>query len=210
MERRPLKMARRPLNFLSVKLLVFWIVLGAVWIATAGRIAFWMTILLPFAGLVTIAIWQTRFSSRHLVWTMLTTHCPQCGTWPMNYKSSSTSENRGFLICEKCQIEWDLGPNTGALGSCYNNNDLFKNISENIDKQVQSNEPPQMGETFERLKKEGHSAEEARRLISAAVAVEVFYIVCDHKPFNSERYAWNLKRLPQLPWDAQGKELYRV
>lgn len=207
MERRPLKIARRPLNFLSIKLLVFWLIVGVVWIATAGRIPVWMTILLPFAGLVTIAIWESRVSTRHFLWTMLTTHCPQCGAWPMNYQSSS--DGHGVLICEKCQVEWDLGSDLSTKSN-YSSKDLFKNISENIDKQVQSNDPPQMRETFERLKQGGHSADEARRLISAAVAVEVFYIICDHKPFNSERYAWNLKQLPQMPWDARGKEVYKA
>lgn len=206
MERRPLKGIRRPLNLLSAKLLVFWLVVGAVWITTARWIGVWGIVLLPFTGLVIIAIWQTRFSTRHFMWTMLTTHCPQCGTWPMNYKSSSS--DHGLLICEKCQIEWDLGSNM-SNGSSYNTGELAKNISEIIDKQVQNNDPPEVRQTIERLKREGRSADEARQLISAAAIVEVFHTVCDHKQ-SSERYLWNLKRLPQLPWDARGKELYQA
>jgi len=56
---------------------------------------------------------------------------------------------------------------------------------------------------------EGYTADEARRLISTAVTVEIFHIIRDHEPFNRERFLWNLAQLPQEPWDNDGKEFYK-
>ena len=128
----------------------------------------------------------------------------------MNYKSSPSSDNHGFLICEKCQIEWDLGKGTGALGSRYDTNALARDILECIEKQIQNNDPPETRQTIERLTKEGHTVDETRRLISTAAMVEVFHIVYDRKTFNRERFVWNLAQLPQKPWDTQGREFYKA
>ena len=209
MERRPLKIIRRRINLLNLKLIVFWLIVMVVCVSTARWIGVWGITLLGFGGLMAFGFLQSRLSLRYLLWTMLTAHCPECGASPLNYKSSSN--RHGFLICEKCQIEWDLGPGTGVLGKLGNTGEVFaKNFSEIIDKQVQNDYPPETRHTIGRLKSEGHSTDEARQLISAAVAVEVFHNFCDRKPFNGERYAWNLKRLPQMPWDEHGRELYRA
>ena len=208
-ERRDLKTkAWRGFNWPRARLFICWLMVIAVVFMTARWIGGWAVGLLGFSGFIFIIVSDARISRRRFLWAILTTRCPQCEKWPLDFKTSSTPENHGLLICEKCRIEWDLGSNTGTVGS-YNNNDLFKNISENIEKQLLSGEPPQMRQTFERLQKEGHSANEARRIISAPAVVEAFYIVCYRKPDN-ERYAWNLKRLPEMPWDAQGKEIYRA
>lgn len=167
--------------------------------------------LLVFGGLVTIGIVQDRFKRRYWLWTILTTHCPQCGTWPMNHKGSPRrNSNHGFLICEKCQIEWDLGHSMGAPGNNFDPRLLTKNILENIEKQVQNNDPPETRQTIERLTKEGHTGDEARQLISAAGMVEVFHQYYDRKPFDRERFVWNLAQLPRKPWDAQGREIYKA
>lgn len=183
----------------------------AVVMLTARWFGIWPVTLLGFGGLLTIAILQTRFSTRHYLWTLLTTECPQCGSVPMIYKSSTdNNDRRGFLICGKCQIEWDLGRSLASLpGRTHDLTSLAASISDIIDKQIQNNDPPETGQTYKRLQKEGQSSDEARRLISTAALVETFHIVSDRKPFKRERYVWNLTRLPQKPWDAQRKELYR-
>ena len=56
---------------------------------------------------------------------------------------------------------------------------------------------------------EGYTDDEARRLVSTAVTVEIFHIMRDHEKFNLERYVWNLSQLPREPWDEQGMEFYR-
>ena len=86
------------------------------------------------------------------------------------------------------------------------NPELGKLILEVVENQIQDNDPPETRQTVDRLLAEGYTADEARRLISTAVTVEIFHIVKDHEPFNRERFLRNLARLPQEPWDDEGKE----
>ncbi len=86
--------------------------------------------------------------------------------------------------------------------------ELGEAILEVVRNQIQDNEPPETRQTFERLKTEGYTADEARRLISTAVTVELFHIMRDHQDFDRKRFVWNLAHLPREPWDEDGKELY--
>ena len=88
------------------------------------------------------------------------------------------------------------------------NPELGKIILEVVENQIRDNDPPETRQTVERLKVAGYTAEEARRLVSTAVTVEIFHIMRDHEPFNRKRFLWNLARLPREPWDQQGKEFY--
>ena len=88
------------------------------------------------------------------------------------------------------------------------NPELGKTILEVVRNQIHDNDPPESRQTFERLKSEGYTADEARRLISTAVTVELFHIMRDREVFNRERFVWNLAHLPREPWDEQGKEFY--
>ena len=81
-------------------------------------------------------------------------------------------------------------------------------ILEVVQNQIRDNDPPETRQTVERLKGEGYSPDEARRLVSTAVTIELFHIMRDHEEFNRERYIWNLAHLPREPWDKDGKELY--
>ncbi len=88
------------------------------------------------------------------------------------------------------------------------NPELGEAILELIENQIRDNDPPETRQTVERLTRDGYTAEEARRLVSTAVSVELFHIVRDRLSFNRERYLWNLEHLPREPWDAAGKEFY--
>ena len=57
-------------------------------------------------------------------------------------------------------------------------------------------EPPETKETFDRLLAEGHDEDEARRLIGCVVVSEIFEIMKQKEPFDAERYAQALARLP--------------
>jgi len=89
------------------------------------------------------------------------------------------------------------------------NPELGRAILELVENQIRDNDPPETRQTVERLLAEGYTADEARRLISAAVTVEIFHIMRDHEVFNRERFLWNLAHLPQEPWDNDGNEFYK-
>jgi hypothetical protein len=88
------------------------------------------------------------------------------------------------------------------------NPELEGAILEVVDNQIRDNDPPETRQTIDRLVEEGYTADEARRLVSTAVTVEIFLIVRDRLPFNRERFLWNLAHLPREPWDEEGEEFY--
>ena len=88
------------------------------------------------------------------------------------------------------------------------NPELGKAILEVVENQIRDDEPPETRQTIERLTREGYTADEARRLVSTAVTVEILHIIRDREGFNRERYLWNLAHLPREPWNAVGKEFY--
>ncbi len=85
---------------------------------------------------------------------------------------------------------------------------LGEAILEVVENQIRENDPPETRQTISRLMGDGYSADEARRLVSTAVTVEVFHIMRDREAFNRERFLWNLVHLPREPWDKKGKEFY--
>lgn len=88
------------------------------------------------------------------------------------------------------------------------NPELGKAILEVVENQIRDNDPAETRQTVERLRADGYTADEARRLVSTAVTVELFHIMRDRETFNRKRFAWNLAHLPREPWNQQGKEFY--
>ena len=74
-------------------------------------------------------------------------------------------------------------------------------IFEVIENQIKANDPPITKGTYDRLRAEGHTHEETMKLIGCALSVELFELMKNSEPFNAQRYATNLKGLPELPWD---------
>jgi len=72
-------------------------------------------------------------------------------------------------------------------------------ILETVENQLTSGDPPETKETLARLRREGFSDEEARVLLGQAVAVEIYCVLKEKKPFNRERFVRNLKSLPAQP-----------
>jgi hypothetical protein len=72
-----------------------------------------------------------------------------------------------------------------------------------VDNQLRSNDPPQTGQTFNRLLAAGHSDQEAKRLIACVVAAEIFDVLKKQQPFNLERFVNGLDNLPTLPWEEE-------
>ncbi len=48
---------------------------------------------------------------------------------------------------------------------------------------------------------EGHTREEAMKLIGCVLTSEVYDVLKTQTPYDNARYVANLKRLPELPWD---------
>ena len=73
---------------------------------------------------------------------------------------------------------------------------------EAVENQLRADDPPETGETFDRLMEEGHSDAEAKRLIAAVVLTELVDILRTNTPFNRARFVESLDRLPALPTGA--------
>ncbi len=63
--------------------------------------------------------------------------------------------------------------------------------------QLNSGNPPQARETFERLVGQGFDEEVARHLIGSAVVAEMRAVVAEGRPFKEERYVELLGNLPE-------------
>lgn len=77
---------------------------------------------------------------------------------------------------------------------------LRATILEVIANQLAALEPPETKQTYDRLVAQGYSDEQARELIGAVVASEIFHVLNEQKSFDNERYVAALAQLPQMPW----------
>ena len=68
-----------------------------------------------------------------------------------------------------------------------------------VDEQLRKKDPPETRETLDRLIGEGFSKADAKVLLGQVVAVELYCISKEKKPFNRERFIRNLKGLPAQP-----------
>lgn len=78
---------------------------------------------------------------------------------------------------------------------------INKQVMVVVENQMKNNDPPETLETFNRLVESGFSAEDAKHLIGRCVAVEIFLVLRDQKPFDRNRFIRNLEQLPSVPED---------
>lgn len=71
-------------------------------------------------------------------------------------------------------------------------------LLEVVENQLRDNTPPETKQTLDRLIKEGHSEEEAKRLIATVVATEIFGVLKNKRPYDQARYIAALNRLPKV------------
>jgi hypothetical protein len=76
---------------------------------------------------------------------------------------------------------------------------LNKAVLDVVENQIRQLNPPATKETLDRLIREGHDQAEARRLIGAVVASEIFDILKNMEPYDEDRYVAALRKLPELP-----------
>jgi len=67
-----------------------------------------------------------------------------------------------------------------------------------VENQLRDGTPPETKQTLDRLIKEGHSEEEAKRLIATVVASEIFGVLKQKRPYDQARYVAALQRLPKV------------
>ncbi len=72
-------------------------------------------------------------------------------------------------------------------------------VLEVVENQLAGNDPPETSKTYERLIQEGHSEEDAKKLIGCVIAAEMFYVMKQEKPFDHARFVEALDRLPEIP-----------
>jgi hypothetical protein len=82
-------------------------------------------------------------------------------------------------------------------------NQAGKAILEVIDNQINDNNPPQVKETFDRLRKMGISRKESKKYIACAFSVELFDVMKHGKEMDYDRYFTNLENLPEMPWQDE-------
>jgi len=72
-------------------------------------------------------------------------------------------------------------------------------ILETVENQIESLNPPETKETYDRLLGMGYSDEETKEMIGVVVSSEIFEVMKKKEPFNKERFVKALKKLPDLP-----------
>ena len=81
------------------------------------------------------------------------------------------------------------------------NDKLREQIFEIIKNQLRDNDPPETKETFDRLRKQGFDDFQTRQMIGQCLAVELFDVMKNRKPYNNQRYTKNLLALPKEPFE---------
>ena len=74
-------------------------------------------------------------------------------------------------------------------------------ILEAVENQMRDNDPPETNQTYDRLLQEGHSEEDAKRLIGCVIVSEMFDILKKKQEFKLDRFIKALQKLPELPED---------
>jgi hypothetical protein len=74
---------------------------------------------------------------------------------------------------------------------------------EAVENQIRDSNPPETRQTYDRLISEGHSVDEAKRLIACVLSGEMFDMMKHQRPYDQAEYVQKLNRLPELPWDEE-------
>jgi hypothetical protein len=89
------------------------------------------------------------------------------------------------------------------MASESGNPHLRRSLLEAVENQVSAGTPPEARDTLARLQSQGHSREEATRLIACVLASEIFDVLKNKEGYNEARYIAGLRGLPRLPWETE-------
>jgi hypothetical protein len=81
------------------------------------------------------------------------------------------------------------------------NDVLREQIFTIIENQIRDNDPPETKMTYKRLRDLGYDDFQTRQYIGQCVAVEIFDVIKNRKPYDNDRYVKNLLKLPDEPFD---------
>lgn len=81
------------------------------------------------------------------------------------------------------------------------NEELRDQIFGIVETQLKENNPPETKITYDRLRKEGFTDHDTRRMIGQCVAMQLFNVLKLGKSFDEERYLKDLEALPEEPFD---------
>ncbi len=73
-------------------------------------------------------------------------------------------------------------------------------VLEEINNQIENNDPPETKQTYHRLMKEIKNHDEVMEYIRVVMMSEILDILKSRKPFNRKRYIERLNRLPDVSW----------
>lgn len=74
-------------------------------------------------------------------------------------------------------------------------------LLEVVDNQLRDGTPPEARTTYDRLQREGHTTQEAKRLIAAVLACEFYEVAKNKQTYDQQRYVGWLLQLPKMPYD---------
>ena len=79
-------------------------------------------------------------------------------------------------------------------------------LTQAIENQIESGEPPAAKATFNKLKLVGYEREDILNLMAHVLAIEIDNMLDEDRPFNTEWYETALRALPELPPEADQSE----
>lgn len=74
----------------------------------------------------------------------------------------------------------------------------YLGILNSLDDQMAHRDPPETKETYDRLISQGFSDQDARKMISIAIATESMMVLKHKEPFDRARFVATLRDLPRL------------
>ncbi|MGJ3442109.1 hypothetical protein AAZU54_19225 [Pseudomonas sp. Je.1.5.c] len=75
-------------------------------------------------------------------------------------------------------------------------------LTQAIENQIESGEPPAAKATFNKLTLVGYEREDILNLMAYVLAIEIDALLDEDRPFNTEWYENALRALPELPPEA--------
>lgn len=85
-------------------------------------------------------------------------------------------------------------------------NDASEAFIRAVGEQISNNEPRYMRPTLNRLRAMGYSDEDARTMMAACLATEMYEMMNEDRPFDTAKYQEMLDRLPQMPYGEEEEE----